>query len=309
MRAAPRPSPCLPTRLFLTGSGAGTNGATISTWAWSQTSGPNTAGITTAGSAGTGVTGLVQGAYVFTLTVTDNHSLTATSSVTIIVNPANTAPIANAGSIQTITLPTNSATLTGTGTGTNGATISTYAWTQTSGPNTAGITTPGSAGTDVTGLIQGTYVFTLTVTDNHGLSAASGVTVIVNPVPNAAPIANAGNDTTVEMPLASLSLDGSKSYDPDGTIASYSWNKISGPGAITILYSNTAKPTVVGFKAGVYIFELTIFDNKGAVATDQGNDKRQYLVRYTAHCRCRQGYQHCLTVYRLYIDRHRFHGS
>ncbi|HSC36671.1 MAG TPA: hypothetical protein VLD19_02320, partial [Chitinophagaceae bacterium] len=178
----------LPTSsVTLAGTGSGTNGATISTWAWTQTSGPNTASIASAGTAGTNVTGLIQGSYVFMLTVTDNNGLTATSSVTITVNPANTPPTVNAGSTQTITLPANSAALSGTAAGTNGATISGYAWTQTSGPNTAGFSAAGSAATNVTGLIQGTYVFTLTVTDNHSLTNTSTVTVIVNPAPNTPP--------------------------------------------------------------------------------------------------------------------------
>ncbi len=258
----------LPTNsVSLSGSGTGTNGATINSYAWTQTSGPSTATITTPGSAATTVTGLIQGTYVFTLTVTDNHGLTNSASVTITVNPANTAPVADAGSNQTITLPTSSVSLFGTGTGTNGATISSYAWTQTSGPSTATITTPGSAATTVTGLMQGTYVFTLTVTDNHGLTNSASVTITVNPAPNVPPVANAGTDMVIYLPQNSVSLDGSASYDPDGTIASYSWNKVSGPGSVTILYPNTAKPSVVGLHAGSFVFELTVTDNSGATAT------------------------------------------
>jgi len=255
--------------VILNGSGAGTNGASISSYAWTQTSGPSAAGIGSAATAGTSMTGLVQGLYVFTLTVTDNHGLTGSSNVIIVVNPAHTAPIANAGNDQTITLPTNTVTLSGSGTGTTGATISSYAWTQTSGPNTAGISTPANAGTTVTGLIEGVYIFTLTVTDNHGLTNSAGVTITVKPVPNTAPVADAGKDTAITQPASLVVLNGSASYDPDGSIVKYSWNKISGTGAITILYSNTTRPTVIGLQPGVYIFELTVTDNKGAVATDQ----------------------------------------
>jgi hypothetical protein len=140
---------------------------------------------------------------------------------------------------------------------------------QTSGPNTAGIGTPGSAGTTVTGLVEGVYVFTLTVTDNHGLTNSAGVTITVKPVPNTPPVADAGKDTAITQPVSMVLLNGSASYDPDGSIVRYSWNKISGTGAITILYSNTTRPTVIGLQPGVYIFELTVTDNKGAVATDQ----------------------------------------
>lgn len=94
--------------------------------------------------------------------------------------PTYTAPVANAGAGQSITLPANTITLSGSGAGTNGASISSYSWTKASGPNSGNIVNPGSASTDVGGLSQGTYVFSLTVTDNHGLSSTSSVTVNVN---------------------------------------------------------------------------------------------------------------------------------
>jgi len=48
--------------------------------------------------------------------VTDNGGATAVDNITVIVNPAaNQAPTANAGSDITLTLPTNSTSLTGSG--------------------------------------------------------------------------------------------------------------------------------------------------------------------------------------------------
>ena len=71
----------------------------------------------------------------------------------------NTTTItANAGANQTITLPTSTVTLNGSG---STGTITSYAWTLVSGPNTPTITTPTTVSTTVTGLIQGTYVFQL----------------------------------------------------------------------------------------------------------------------------------------------------
>ena len=56
---------------------------------------------------------LLQGIYVFELTVTDNGGNTATDQVTITVNPAavNQNPTANAGTDQSLTLPVNSTNL------------------------------------------------------------------------------------------------------------------------------------------------------------------------------------------------------
>ncbi|MFL5741581.1 MAG: carbohydrate-binding protein [Flavisolibacter sp.] len=92
----------------------------------------------------------------------------------------NVAPSANAGSAQTITLPVSSVTLNGSGTDSDG-TIQSYAWSQVSGPSTATIGSPAAASTQVSGLIQGSYVFRLTVKDNAGATGTSDVTVTVNP--------------------------------------------------------------------------------------------------------------------------------
>ncbi|HEY8734668.1 MAG TPA: DUF4082 domain-containing protein, partial [Puia sp.] len=86
----------------------------------------------------------------------------------------SSTPVANAGPNQTINLPTSSITLDGSG---STGTISSYLWTMVSGPNTPTITNPNSVSTTVTGLIQGTYVFQLSL--NSGAST-SQVTVTVN---------------------------------------------------------------------------------------------------------------------------------
>ena len=66
----------------------------------------------------------------------------------------NIPPIANAGANQTITLPTNSATLTGTGTDADG-TISSYAWIKLSGPSGGTIATANASTTIISTLVQG----------------------------------------------------------------------------------------------------------------------------------------------------------
>ncbi|RYY88350.1 MAG: choice-of-anchor D domain-containing protein [Chitinophagaceae bacterium] len=95
-------------------------------------------------------------------------------------NVANEPPVSDAGPDKTITLPTNSVVLNGSGTDAGGA-IAAYTWTQVSGPNTATFSSKTVAAPTVSGLVQGTYVFSLVVTDNEGAtSAANQVTVTVN---------------------------------------------------------------------------------------------------------------------------------
>ncbi|MEO5990188.1 MAG: right-handed parallel beta-helix repeat-containing protein, partial [Ferruginibacter sp.] len=79
----------------------------------------------------------------------------------------NLDPIANAGSTQTITLPVNYVSLSGSGTDVDG-TIIAYLWTKISGPSAGIISNMNGASTSITGMIQGTYQFELKLTDNSG---------------------------------------------------------------------------------------------------------------------------------------------
>ncbi len=93
----------------------------------------------------------------------------------------NTPPVANAGSDKTITLPTTSVQLLGSGTDANG-TISKYSWTKVSGPSTYILSSASVAAPSVSALVTGTYTFRLTVTDNGGATDYDDVNVIVDPL-------------------------------------------------------------------------------------------------------------------------------
>ncbi|MDI3322284.1 PKD domain-containing protein [Pinibacter soli] len=252
--------------ITLNGNGSKDNDGTITTYAWSKISGP-AATISSPSAMSTQITGLVQGSYVFQLTVTDNSGATASSTVAITVNPApNQPPTANAGAAQTITLPANSITLDGSGSKDNDGTITTYAWSKVSGP-AATISSPSAVSTQVTGLVAGSYVFNLTVTDNSGATASSTVAVTVNPAPNQPPTANAGNPQVITLPTNAVTLDGSGSKDNDGTITTYAWSKVSGPASGSIASPSAVSTQVTGLVAGSYVFNLTVTDNSGATAS------------------------------------------
>jgi K+-transporting ATPase c subunit len=261
----------LPTNsVSLSGSGTDPDG-TISSYSWTKISGP-AATITNANAAATTVTALTQGTYKFELKVTDNGGAVGRDTMQVIVNAAaNIAPTANAGIDQTITLPTNSVSLSGSGTDPDGI-ISSYSWTKISGP-AASITNANAAATTVTGMVQGTYQFELKVTDNSGAVDRDTVQIIVNPAPNVAPTANAGPDQSITLPASSINLTGSGT-DVDGTIASYLWTKISGPAAGIIANSTAAATSVTGLAGGIYKYELKVTDNNGAV----GRDTMQVIV-------------------------------
>src|SRR5690606_5815450 len=132
-------------------------------------------------------------------------------------------------------------TLNGSGTDANG-TISSYSWKQIEGPSTATLSNASSSSCQVSGLVSGTYIFRLTVTDNHNGTDSDYVKVQVNASStNQAPIVNAGPDKTVAG--TSVTLTGTAT-DPDGSITAYEWKKISGPPA-WLNDSKTASVTAI----------------------------------------------------------------
>jgi len=241
----------------LSGSASSDPDGTIATYAWTKISG-GSATIASPSAQNTAVTGLAVGTYVFRLTVTDNRGGTDTDDVSVLINAA---PSASAGPDRLIHGP-GSAFLDGAGSDSDG-TISTYAWTKVSG-GTATIASPTAADTNVNGLVVGTYVFRLTVTDNRGATASDDVTVIVNAIPTA----SAGPDQTVVASSggsATASLDGTGG-DTDGTVT-YAWTKVSGTGG-TITTPAAVDTGVTALSPGIYVFRLTVTDNRGATKTD-----------------------------------------
>lgn len=258
----------------LDGSASADPDGTITNYTWTKISGP-AAGVITASDANkTSITGLtIAGDYVYELSVKDNGGTSATDQVKVTVLPsANKPPVANAGTNVNITLPTSSAQLDGSASSDPDGTISTYSWAKISGPAAGAITTANANKTTVTGLtIAGDYLYELTVTDNSGGTATAQVKVTVAEAPvNKPPVANAGADVTVILPASTAQLDGSASTDPDGTITTFAWTKVSGPAGGAITTANANKTSITGLTiAGEYVYELSVKDNGGTTVTDQ----------------------------------------
>ena len=85
---------------------------------------------------------------------------------------------------------------------------------------------------------------------------------------NQAPVVNAGADQVISPSLVtSVQLSGTAT-DPDGSIASYSWSKISGPSQFSISSLNILNPVLTNLVSGKYTFRLTATDNLGATSSD-----------------------------------------
>ena len=85
---------------------------------------------------------------------------------------------------------------------------------------------------------------------------------------NKPPIAVAGPDQVITLPIDSVLLDGRSSSDPDGSISNYLWTKISGPVSSNIIKPSDSITKVKALVAGTYLFELKVTDNGGVSARD-----------------------------------------
>jgi poly(3-hydroxybutyrate) depolymerase len=246
---------------------------TITSYTWTYLSGPAGSYLGSPASASTTVNNLVPGTYVVRLTVTDNGGATATDDVTITVNntQTNTTPTANAGADINITLPNSSINLDGSGSKDSDGSIVSYAWSKVSGPASFTIAALNAVTSSVTGLLQGNYVFRLTVTDDKGATATDDVNVTVNALvsrpTNQAPVAWAGNDLGMTLPMDSIYLNGFASKDNDGQIVAYQWSQAAGPTQATLSTAGNVGTWIKKMVAGVYKFTLKVTDDQGATGT------------------------------------------
>jgi hypothetical protein len=214
--------------------------------------------------------------YTFKLTVSDGE-VSSDSFVTVAVANVNHAPLADAGSDQTVPEGTVGVQLDGHNSGdTDGDNLS-YSWIQSggtvvslTGANTSmpTFTAPdvGPNGEDLT--------FVLTVNDNTGSpnSTNSDTVVIHVTYVNRDPVADAGIDQTPDEGSV-VTLDGSHSTDPDGNPMHYSWSQISGLHTVTLSDAAAQNPTFSAYSVDRFedniVMELTVTDEYGGSNTDE----------------------------------------
>ena len=242
------------------------SGSSLS-YAWTVTQG---SGVTlgSASTAATSATFTAPGTYVLTLTASDG-SLSGSDQVQVTVNAAaNAAPVVQAGADQTITLPANSVQLQGSATddGLPSGSSLTYTWTVTQG---SGVTlgSASSASTSATFTAPGVHVLTLTVSDGS-LSGSDQVQVTVTAAANAAPVAQAGADQTIELPVDTAQLQGSATDDGAASSLTYSWAVIGGPGTVTFGGANAAATSAKFSATGAYVLRLTVSDGSLSATDD-----------------------------------------
>jgi len=197
--------------------------------------------------------------YIFSLTVNDGTLSSTSDQVVVTVNNKNKAPVANAGTDQSV-MESVQVLLNGSSSFDPDNDGLTYQWNAPSGIILSSSTAlnPTFISPDVTSKTD--YIISLVVSDGNLSSSADQVIITVNPE-NDAPVANAGPDQSVQEETM-VYLNGSNSYDPNGDFIYYQW--IVPPG-ISLSNPNGSATSFIAPSVTVdtdYILKLKVTDGK-----------------------------------------------
>jgi len=167
-----------------------------------------------------------------------------------------------------ITLPTNATSLSGAASSDADGTIVSFLWQQVTGPSASTLSSTNTESINVSNLQAGVYTYRLTVRDNDNATSTATVTVTINVSPNTPPIAEAGADQTIVITANTTTLSAERSIDPDGTITSYRWQQVRGPGTTTFSALTGKTVNISNLALGEYVYRLTVTDNRNITATD-----------------------------------------
>ncbi len=205
-------------------------------------------------------TSLADNGALFSVVVTNAAGKDSSQAATLTVSEAQTLPSITTQPVGQTVNAGATATFSVVATGNPSPNYQWYKDDAPVGSNSPSYTTPATTASDNGAKIR------VAVSNSVGTVNSNTVTLTVN-VPNQPPTANAGPDQTITLP-DSVSLSGSGN-DPDpGTVLTYVWSKVSGPGNVTFSNPNAAI-TKAGFSlSGVYILKLTVNDGS-ATASDE----------------------------------------
>lgn len=222
---------------------------TIEDWTWTIEGGTKTGSVVTHTFADNGT-------YPVQLVVTDNDG--AKDTLVQNIGIGNKNPVADFEVSPLARHANQQLTFDGSASHDPDGSIESWSW------DIDGEATPSGEVVTHTFSTSGSKVIKLTVTDNEGATDAKIDTIQVAP-PNEAP------DAQLWVPnrryeKTSVTIDGSGSSDPDGTIADYQWTFTKEDGS-TSSSSGSATLDKIFTTHGTYQVELTVVDNDGATDT------------------------------------------
>lgn len=252
----------------LDGSGSTSPANTPLSYQWSFVSVPSgsQAVLNNASSVTSTFTPDKPGNYVVQLTVSSLiNNIPVTNSANLNISTSVVAPVADAGSAQTVH-PVSQVVLNSSQSFDPNGLPLTYHWTlQTPAGSNASLSNANSANPSFIVDVLGSYTASLVV--NDGYLDSSPASVVIDTF-NSAPIANAGSSGSTTVGTL-VSLNGSGSSDADHDSLSYSWSLISKPAGSTALISN-ANQAIASFVPdlpGTYVAGLIV--NDGFVSSSQ----------------------------------------
>jgi von Willebrand factor type A domain/Bacterial Ig domain/PKD domain len=210
----------------------------------------------------------------FNYTILDSENNSDTGTVTVIIQPRNKPPIADAGENQTVN-PSEIVLLNGTDSQDPDldGNITQYLWQELGGNVTFSLDNINtSMASFVAPNVSSDIIlnFSLKVTDNREATSTPDIASVIVKGFNHSPIANAGPDLQVEAEQ-SVILNGNRSKDADGDYLTYTWTQIPGDANIVLKNANTSQPLftapVVPNKTSLE-FILTVSDEGGKSNTD-----------------------------------------
>ena len=136
----------------------------------------------------------------------------------------------------------------------NGAGL-TYQWSQLSGPAVS-LSAADPARPSFSAPQLATYVFQLVVNNGSFSSFADVVQVTVTNTP---PVADAGPSRRYDEGTTAITLDGSRSFDPENAPLSYHWSQLSG-WRVALSDPDAVQPTFLYPWPGTYQFQLVVND-------------------------------------------------
>jgi len=260
--------------ITLAGTGSDPDGGTVS-FEWSQLEGPSVATLDDKNSSDLLVSNLIEGEYIFDLTVTDDENNTANAQVSIFVEgvilPPNELPIVS------ITAPSDNTSLeageelqvTASASDTDGSIVkvSFYINDKLIGEATE---TPYSIEWEAK--TEGSRLLEVIATDNDGGESntasrtISVVPKIIDPV-DELPLVSAGDDIILTFPDTSTFIVGTGS-DPDGGTVNFEWSQLSGDNGIRLVDTDSSTVQVRGLTIGSYTFQLKVTDDEVNMSFD-----------------------------------------
>ncbi len=221
------------------------------------------------------------GSDAFIFVASDGSLTSQVGRVELSVTNVNDAPLVNAGPDQTLSLPGNTVTLTGSVLDDGFSPFLETKWSQVGGPGTSVIGDSQALVTPVTFSHSGVYTLRLTA-DDFFFAVSDEVLITVN----APPAVDAGPNQTNTLP-AGVVLDGYMSDDglPSNATHRVAWSKVSGPGAVVFEDPSSPRTSATFSESGFYVLRLTAndslassFDEVGVLANrapivDAGSDQ------------------------------------